>query len=103
MPKGYWIAHIDVSDPDAYKKYVEANAAAFAKFGGRFIVRAGDFEIVEGSSRSRHVVIEFPDHGAAAACYRSPEYRRAMAFREAASEGDLIIVAGYDGPQPGES
>lgn len=100
MAKGYWIAQIDVTDPEAYKEYVAANAAAFAKFGARFLVRAGKAETVEGTSRSRNVVLEFPSYAAAVDCYRSPEYRNAMALREAASSGDLVIVEGYDGPQP---
>ena len=103
MTKGYWIARVDVTDPEAYKKYVEANGEAFAKFGARFVVRGGDFEAVEGTSRSRNVVIEFPSYEAALACYRSPEYQRAMAFREAASTGDVVVIEGYEGPQPGES
>jgi uncharacterized protein (DUF1330 family) len=102
MAKGYWIARVDVTDPDAYQKYVQANAEPFAKFGARFIVRAGRFESREGSNRSRNVVIEFPDYQTALACYDSPEYRRAMQFREAASDGDLVIVEGYDGPHPGD-
>ena len=102
MAKGYWIARVDISDEDAYKKYVAANAEAFREYGARFIVRAGKFETVEGSSRSRNVVIEFPSYDAALACYRSPAYEKAMAFRRAASEADLVIIEGYDGPQPGD-
>jgi len=102
MAKGYWIAHVDVSDPDAYQKYVRANAEAFAKFGGRFLVRGGNYEVREGTTRSRNVIIEFPDYQAALDCYDSPEYQRAISFRTAASVGDLIILEGYDGPQPGD-
>lgn len=102
MAKGYWIARVDVSDPDAYQKYVRANAEAFARYGARFVVRGGRFEVREGSARSRNVVIEFPDYQAALDCYDSPEYRRAIEFRQSASEGDLVIVEGYDGPQPGD-
>jgi len=101
MPKGYWIARVDVSDLEQYKKYVAANAQAFSKFGARFLVRAGAFETVEGSSRSRNVVIEFPSHQAALDCYRSAEYQAAMAFRLNASTADIVIIEGYDGPQPG--
>ncbi|MBK5960955.1 hypothetical protein CCR97_22520 [Rhodoplanes elegans] len=100
MPKAYWIGRVDVQDPEAYKAYVAANAAPFAKYGARFLVRAGRFEAPEGIARSRQVVIEFPDYEAALACYRSPEYQAAMALRTAASIGDLVIVEGYDGPQP---
>ncbi len=102
MPKGYWLARVDVHDADAYRAYVAANAVPLARFGGRFLVRAGSFEAPEGTARSRNVVIEFPSHEAALACYRSPEYAAALALRRAASEGDLVIIDGYDGPQPGE-
>lgn len=102
MPKGYWVARVDVADEEAYKKYIAANAEAFAKFGARFIVRAGRHEAVEGSARSRNVVIEFPSYEQALACYRSPEYERAMELRKGASTADLVIIEGYDGPQPGD-
>ena len=52
LPKGYWIAHVDVTDPEGYKAYIAANAAAFAKFGGRFLVRGGRHQVeaqIEGS------------------------------------------------------
>ena len=101
MAKAYWVARVDVQDPDAYKNYVAANAEAFEKYGARFLVRAGRFEVMEGSSRSRNVVIEFDSYEQAMACYKSPEYTRAKALRDVASEGDLVIVEGYDGPQPG--
>ena len=101
MAKGYWVAHVDVSDPEAYKAYIAANAEAFAKYGARFLVRAGQSVVVEGASRARHVVIEFKDFATARACYESEEYARALALRKPASQGDLVIVEGYDGPQPG--
>lgn len=102
MPKGYWIARVDVNDAEAYKLYVSANAVAFAKYGARFIVRGGEADCVEGTARARNVVLEFPSLDAARACYASPEYAAAMALRLNASTGDIVIVAGYDGPQPGE-
>jgi uncharacterized protein (DUF1330 family) len=100
MAKGYWIAHVDVTDPEAYKAYVAANAAAFGKYGARFVVRAGESTLKEGSLKSRHVVIEFPSYQAAIDCYTSPEYVHAKSLRDDASDGDLVIVEGYDGPQP---
>ena len=102
MTKGYWIAHVDVLDPEAYKDYVAANAAAFEKFGGKFLVRGGSYQTVEGNSRSRNVIIEFPSYAAALACYQSSEYAAARAHRLEASEGDLIIIEGYEGPQPAQ-
>jgi uncharacterized protein (DUF1330 family) len=103
MPKGYWIAHVDVNDAEAYKLYVAANAEPFAKHGARFIVRGGPFDSVEGKSRSRHVVIEFPSLEAAKACYESPEYAISKGLRRNAADADIIIIGGYDGPQPGGS
>jgi uncharacterized protein (DUF1330 family) len=101
MPKGYWVARVDVHDPEVYKDYVAANAAAFAKYGARFLVRGGRSEAPEGTPRSRNVVIEFKDYDTAVACYRSPEYAAAKKLREPASVADLLIIEGYDGPQPG--
>ncbi len=98
--KGYWIATVDVGNPDGYKHYVAANAKPFRKYGGRFLVRGGAAEVPEGHFRSRTVVIEFPDYATALACYRSPEYAEAMALRKEHAEADLAIIEGYDGPQP---
>ena len=101
MARGYWIARIDVVDADAYKTYTIVNAEAFGKYGARFIVRGGVFETVEGDSRARNVVIEFPSYQAALDCWNSPEYAKAKAVREGAGIGDIIVIEGYDGPQPG--
>lgn len=103
MAKGYWIARIDVDDLGAYKAYVAANARPFADFGARFVVRAGRFEAPEGTARSRNVVIEFPSYQAALDCYRSPGYQAAIQLRLPVSRGDLVIIEGYDGPQPGSA
>ena len=96
MPKGYWIANMDVHDAEAYETYKAANAAPFAEFGARFVVRGGPQEVREGQMRSRTVVIEFPSLEAATACYESDAYRQAMAIRTPISESSLIIVEGYD-------
>ncbi len=53
MPKGYWIVHVDVHDPEGYQKYVKANAAAFAKYGARFLVRGGKHVVTAGARRGR--------------------------------------------------
>jgi uncharacterized protein (DUF1330 family) len=100
MTKGYWIGHVDVADPEAYKAYVVANAEPFKKYGARFLVRGGRFENPEGISRSRNVIIEFPSYGAAVACWHSPEYQRAAKLRQPVSTIDLVIIEGYEGPQP---
>ena len=100
MAKGYWIARVDVSNEDGFKPYAAANAAIFKKFGGRYVVRGGKFDGMEGSSRSRNVVIEFPDYATALACYRSPEYQANIKVRQPHCVVDLIVIEGYDGPQP---
>ena len=100
MAKGYWITRIDVHNMDGYKEYVTQNGAVFKKYGAKFLARGGRFEAKEGSSRSRNVVLEFKDYETALACYNSPEYARLIAIRSPHSEGDLVIVEGYDGPQP---
>jgi uncharacterized protein (DUF1330 family) len=100
MAKGYWIAHVDVSNDEGYKPYAMANPAIFKKFGGRFLIRGAKFECPEGATRARNVVIEFPDYAAALACYRSPEYQENIKVRLPHSVADIIILEGYDGAQP---
>ena len=100
MAKGYWIGRVEVSDLEQYKLYVVANALPFQIYGARFLVRGGQFENPEGESRSRNVVLEFPSYQAAVDCWHSPEYQAAIKLRESVSAIDLIIIEGYDGPQP---
>ncbi len=95
MPKGYWIAHVEVSDPDQYQKYVAATPAAFEKYGAVFRARGGQNTEVEGPmGRSRHVVIEFPTYQAAIDCFNSPEYQSAREHRLPAGEATIVIVEG---------
>ena len=96
MAKGYWVAHVDVDDIEAYKKYVAANAGPFAEFGARFLVRGGDQAVREGVVRKRTVVLEFDSYETAVACYESDAYQQAKAIRDPVSTGDLVIVQGYD-------
>ena len=97
MPKGYWIAHVDVTDPNGYKEYVALNAKAFSKYGAKFLVRGGQFTKKSGDARARHVVIEFETYEKALACYDSPEYRAAELVRNKHSKGDVIVIEGYEG------
>jgi uncharacterized protein (DUF1330 family) len=100
VAKGYWLVSADVTDPEGYKQYLADSGKAFAKFGGRFLARGGASEQVEGSGRSRFVVLEFKDYATALECYRSPEYSVARAARRGRAVFDLVITDGYDGPQP---
>jgi uncharacterized protein (DUF1330 family) len=101
MAKGYWIVRVDITDQEQYKTYVAANAAPLKKYGARFLVRGGRFENPEGASRTRNAVIEFPSYQAAVDCWKSPEYQHAITLRQPVSTADLIIIEGYEGPQPG--
>ena len=101
MAKGYWIVHVDIADPEKYKLYVAANAAPFRKFGARFLVRGGRSENPEGRSRARNVVIEFPSYATAVECWHSPEYQAVIKLRTPVSTADVVIIEGYEGPQPG--
>ena len=100
MPKGYWIVHVDITDQEQFKKYVEANADALRKYGARFLARAGQYTVAEGTTRTRNTIVEFPSYQAALDCWNSPEYQAALKFRLSAAAIDLVIVEGYEGPQP---
>jgi uncharacterized protein (DUF1330 family) len=102
MAKGYWIGRIDVHNEEGYKPYAAANAPIFKKFGARLLIRGGAFKNPEGQSRARNVVIEFPDYATALACYNSPEYQENIKRRTPHSTADIIIIEGYDGPQPAD-
>ena len=97
MPKGYWIAHVEVADPDTYVNYVEGAKAAFEKYKPKFLARGGAYEEVEGAlGRSRHVVLEFESLQAAKDCYNSPEYQAAKAHRTPVSTASIVLVEGLD-------
>jgi uncharacterized protein (DUF1330 family) len=100
VAKGYWVANVDVSNMDGYKAYAAENAVAFRKFGAHFLTRGGKSEAVEGKLRSRVVVLEFPNYEAALECYRSPEYQKAKALRVDHSQAEIVVLEGYEGPQP---
>ncbi len=95
--KGYWIGRLDVTDTQAYAQYRALNAKAFAKFGGRFIVRGAAGFMAMGAQRAHNVVIEFADYDTALACYHSEEYQAAVRFLAQVGEVDLVIVPGYPG------
>jgi uncharacterized protein (DUF1330 family) len=97
--RGYWIAHVDVIEPEGYKIYSNAIDAPCGRFGGRFLVRGGAREVTEGKVRARTVVLEFPTYDAALACYRSSDYQAAKKLRDGNAEVDLVVVEGYDGPK----
>ena len=94
MP-GYVIAEVDVTDPAAYEEYRKLVAPTIAKYGGRFLVRGGACESLEGDWRpARVVVLEFPDVAAAKAWYGSQEYGPLIKVRQSAPRGHVILVEG---------
>lgn len=102
MAKGYWIVWLEVTDTERYKDYVALTNAALETFGGRFLVRGGPFDLLEGEARSRNVVVEFADYATALACWHSPAYQAAYAIRAPISSGEHLIVEGVeDAPAPG--
>ena len=94
MAKGYWIAHVDVNDPEGYKGYVAAAKIAFDKYGATFLARGGAYEATEGRDHARNVVIEFPSLKAAQDCYHSPEYQLAKAIRQKFADAEMVLVEG---------
>jgi uncharacterized protein (DUF1330 family) len=96
MAKGYWIARMDVKDAEVYDTYRAANAKPFADFGAKFVVRGGKQSVREGDWRSRTVVLEFESYAQAVACYESDAYQKAKELRLPVSDGDMVIVEGYD-------
>lgn len=95
MP-GYWVARSRVSDPAEYKKYTDRVPAILAKFGGRVLARGGRHQIMEGPETfNRFVVIEFPTLEQGIACFESPEYQEAAAFRRnGAGVVEVVMVDG---------
>lgn len=87
-----WIAHVTVSDDEAYGKYAALAGPAIAKHGGKFIARGGRYVQLEGKERPRNVVARFDTVEAAVECYHSPEYQEALAHAKGASERELLVV-----------
>jgi uncharacterized protein (DUF1330 family) len=91
----YVIGEIEVTDPALYEEYRKQVMAVVAKYGGKFIVRGGRVEALEGAwAPKRFVALEFPSMEQAQKWYRSPEYAPLIALRKKASRGKLILVEG---------
>ena len=94
MPKGYIIGHITVNDPEAYKEYVEKDTPILEGLGGRFIVRGGPSELMEGEAHQRHVVIEIPSYEAALNAYHDPDYQEVAKIRQRTADSTIRVVEG---------
>lgn len=94
-PRAYIVAQVDVTHAERYAEYAKETPAIIAKYGGRFVARAGKTVTLEGPpARSRVVVIEFPSLEQAQAFYNSPEYAAARKLREGAASAQFIAVEG---------
>ncbi|WP_417205359.1 DUF1330 domain-containing protein [Antarctobacter sp.] len=87
-----WIAHVTVTDTEAYGQYAELAGPAIAAHGGTFIARGGRFVQLEGKERPRNVVARFPSVEAAVECYQSDAYQEALSHARGASERELMVV-----------
>ncbi|GLR69384.1 DUF1330 domain-containing protein [Agaribacter marinus] len=94
MTKGYWIVRADITDAEKYKEYAAKAPLAVAKFGGKFIVRADESILVEGATRSRNTLIEFPSYQAAIDCWESSAYQDAKKLRLNGGDLDIVIIKG---------
>ena len=92
MPTALWIAHVTVTDAEAYGRYAKAATEAIAAHGGVFLARGGRHVQLEGTDRARNVVARFPSLDAAVACYRSEAYQAALAHAKGAAVRDLVVV-----------
>jgi uncharacterized protein (DUF1330 family) len=92
MPVAYWIAHVEVTNPEAYGLYAKGATEAIAAHGGVFLARSGRYVQLEGRDRARNVLARFPSLEAAVSCYNSPEYQAALEHAKGAAVRDLVVV-----------
>lgn len=92
--KGFWIARVDVSDPESYGEYAKVASEAVEEFGGKFLARGGQFLSKEGINRQRNVIVEFPSLEIANNCYNSATYRRALEIAKKSAVREFIILEG---------
>ena len=92
----YLIAEVDVSDNAGYEEYRQKVPAVIAAHGGRYLVRGGALEVLEGGrAPKRMVVLEFPNRAALQTFWDSPEYRPLRALRERAASANIVAVEGF--------
>ena len=92
---GYVIAQINLKNKEGYKEYVDKVPAIIKNFGGKYLVKAGEFKSIEGKwDFTRNIVIKFPSYEKALEWYNSDEYNQIKNLRLENSEGNLIIIKG---------
>jgi uncharacterized protein (DUF1330 family) len=91
----YFVVELEITNMDAMSPYREAVGATLTQYGGRFLVRGGATELIEGGPEPKRIVIlEFPDTAAAKRWYNSPEYQKILPNRLANSTSRVILVEG---------
>ncbi|HEY6432815.1 MAG TPA: DUF1330 domain-containing protein [Acetobacteraceae bacterium] len=97
MAKGYVVGEIEVTDPALFEEYRSKVPATIAAYGGRYLVRGGETQRLEGDRPPRRmVVVEFESPRRASEWYHSEEYRPLKALRMKASKGHIVLTAGLD-------
>ena len=96
MPKGYVVARLTVTDPDAFAEYVKDATAAIRQYGGRPLARGGAYEALEGEARARNVILEFDSFEQARRYYHSAEYQAAKAKRDGIAVAEIVAVEGVE-------
>jgi uncharacterized protein (DUF1330 family) len=95
--KGYLIANLDIQDQPTFQRYREEVVPLIQKYGGRYIIRGGEVEDLEGHlGLKRLIVLEFPSLDAARAFYNSPEYQPVKAIRLQSAASEVALILGYD-------
>jgi uncharacterized protein (DUF1330 family) len=96
-PKAYVVVNVAIRDPERYKDYIRAATPTVAAHGGRYLVRGGRAERLEGDvAVNRIVVLEFPSYEKAKDWYESPQYREALAIRQSCATASLVLAEGMD-------
>jgi uncharacterized protein (DUF1330 family) len=93
---GYVIAHVEVHDPQEYRRYLSAFMDAFKPFDGRILVATDKIEVLEGEwPKVRTIVMEFPSTDRAREWYESEQYQKIAQHRFQAAKTNMVIVEGF--------
>ena len=96
MKKGYLIVRLSITDSDFFQKYPPLSTAAMKKYNGKYLIRGGKFDVLEGEwTVDRTTVVEFESFEKAKKCYESLEYQKAKEIRQQSAVSDFILIEGY--------
>jgi uncharacterized protein (DUF1330 family) len=97
MAKGYIYAELEITDPAGYQAYRDGVGATITAFGGRYLIRLGNPETLEGDRTvTRAVLLEFESRARALEWYNSDEYRDLKALRQRTAKTNALVLSGYD-------